>query len=122
MFAGFAYLLYDHYNSQIYHSKKLNCYYSSLWFSMVLQTFVYIFFATFKIKKIYPIFIGICVIGLVAGWFLNILYSNWYTNKIFTNIERKYNQRHVIDKLKEQIEMEHIDDDERKSIETIGII
>jgi len=86
---------------------------------MVLQTFVYIFFAIFKIKKIYPIFIGICVIGLISGWFLNILYSNWYTNKIFTNIERKYNQRHVIDKLKEQIEMERIDDDERKSIETI---
>ena len=120
MFAGFTYLLYEHLISQIYYNKKLNCVYSSLYFSMTLQSFVYIFFSIFNLPKIYPLFMGLCVVGLVGGWFFNIFYVNWYTNKIFTNIERKYNQRHVIDRLKEQIEMERVDDDERKSIETIG--
>jgi len=60
------------------------------------------------------------IVGFVIGWFLNIFYSNWYINKIYSNIETKYNQQHVISKLKEQIEIEHIPDDEERSIETIG--
>eukprot|EP00833_Pecoramyces_ruminatium_P009019 jgi/Orpsp1_1/1183051/evm.model.c7180000083666.1 len=64
------------------------------------------------------IFLAINIVGLVIGWFLNVFYSNWYANKIYTNIEMKYNQQHVISKLKEQIELDFVPDDE-KSIENI---
>jgi len=98
----------------------MNCFYSALWFSMTLSSFVYIFFSIFRIKTVYIIFLAINIVGLAIGWFLNIFYSNWYTNKIYTNIETKYNQQHVISKLKEQIENEYMPDDEERSIETIG--
>ncbi|KAG4091274.1 hypothetical protein H8356DRAFT_953183 [Neocallimastix lanati (nom. inval.)] len=119
MFAGFTYLLYDHYNNQIYYNKKMNCFYSAIWFSMAFSTLIYIFFTITKIKLIYPIFIGLSVIGFIIGWFLNNLFFNWYCNKVFTKIENKYNQQHVISRLKEQLEMENVNDEETQSIETI---
>eukprot|EP00833_Pecoramyces_ruminatium_P006115 jgi/Orpsp1_1/1180147/evm.model.c7180000072310.1 len=68
----------------------------------------------------YLLFIGINGIGLILGWFINNLYSNWYTFKIVGKIERKYNQKRVINKLKTEIEMDHCEDGgESKSIETI---
>jgi len=119
LFVGFAYLLFIHLNNQNYYNKNMNCFYSAAWFSFALSSFVYIFFSIFRIKTIYFIFMIINIVGFVIGWFLNIFYSNWYINKIYSNIETKYNQQHVISKLKEQIEIEHIPDDEERSIETI---
>lgn len=122
MFIGFIYLLYNHYKYQCYYNNKLNCFYSSLWFSMALSTFVYIFLAIFAIKIIYQIFLGISAIGLIIGWFINILYYNQYISIISNKIEKKYNQQHVISALKEEIEMNRYQDDETKSLETIGIL
>jgi len=120
MFIGFVYLLYIHYNYQCYYNSKTNCFYSSLWFSMALSTLVHIFFAIFNLKKIYYLFAGINALGLIAGWFINKFYCNWYISRIATKIERKYNQQHVITRLKEEIEMEHYNDEETRSIETIS--
>jgi hypothetical protein len=86
---------------------------------MAFSTLIYIFFTITKIKLIYPIFIGLSVIGFIIGWFLNNLFFNWYCNKVFTKIENKYNQQHVISRLKEQLEMENVNDEETQSIETI---
>jgi len=87
---------------------------------MTLSTFVHMFFAIFNIKKIYYIFMGINIIGLILGWLINNLYYNWYISKITTRIERKYNQQHVISKLKEEIEMSNYNEDDARSIETIS--
>jgi len=89
---------------------------------MALSTFVYIFLAIFAIKIIYQIFLGISAIGLIIGWFINILYYNQYISIISNKIEKKYNQQHVISALKEEIEMNRYQDDETKSLETIGIL
>ncbi|OUM58722.1 hypothetical protein PIROE2DRAFT_15939 [Piromyces sp. E2] len=43
----------------------------------------------------------------------------WYTKKIIKKIEVKYNQHHVIDRLKEQLDMEYVNEDERRSLDTI---
>ncbi|OUM57293.1 hypothetical protein PIROE2DRAFT_17769 [Piromyces sp. E2] len=39
--------------------------------------------------------------------------------EIYCNIERKYNQQHVMHRLKEEIDIDHINDDETNSLETI---
>ncbi|ORX61198.1 hypothetical protein BCR36DRAFT_8189 [Piromyces finnis] len=119
MFIGWAYLLYHHYNNQIYFSQMVNCFYSSLWFSLALVFFVNIFFILFGIEPKYSLFFGLTIIGVICGWFINNIYSNWYIKRIVTNIEKKYNQQHIISRLKEQIEMDRIDEDEKKSIDTI---
>jgi len=120
MFLGFSYLLYFHLNYQSYHNQKLNCFYSSIWFSLCFQSLVYIFFIIFKIKLIHPIFIGIGILGFVCGWYLNEFYYKYYSNKIYTGIIKKYSQQHVIKRLKEEIEFNHINDESFNSLETIG--
>ncbi|ORY24906.1 hypothetical protein LY90DRAFT_630109 [Neocallimastix californiae] len=76
-----------------------------------------------KMKKIFaikdPILGSISAIGLIIGWFINILYYNQYISIISNKIEKKYNQQHVISALKEEIEMNRYQDDETKSLETI---
>ncbi|ORX80370.1 hypothetical protein BCR32DRAFT_293881 [Anaeromyces robustus] len=119
LFAGFVYLIYTHYNYQDYYKKSINCFYSAIWSSMALSTFVYIFFSIFRIRIYFQIFVLLNIVGLVIGWFSNTFYYNWYSNKVYTNIEKKYNQQHVISKLKEQIEFDHPRDDEERSLETI---
>jgi len=120
MFIGFVNLLYIHYNYQCYYDSNTNCFYSSLWFSIALSTLVHIFFAIINLKKLYYLFIGINIIGLIAGWFINRFYCNWYISRIATRIERKYNQHHVITRLKEEIDMDCYDEEETRSIETIS--
>ncbi|ORX78592.1 hypothetical protein BCR32DRAFT_282151 [Anaeromyces robustus] len=119
MFLGFAYLLYIHLSYQSYYSQKLNNFYSSIWFSLTLQSFIYIFFSIFKIKLIYPIFLGIGGLGLICGWFLNKFYYHFYSKRIFNNITKKYNQQHIMNRLKEEIEFDKVNEDESLSIETI---
>ncbi|ORX86171.1 hypothetical protein BCR32DRAFT_290158 [Anaeromyces robustus] len=55
----------------------------------------------------------------IPRWFINNYYFNWYYFKIVTKIEKKYTQQHVITKLKEQLEMDYCNEDDRKSLETI---
>eukprot|EP00833_Pecoramyces_ruminatium_P009480 jgi/Orpsp1_1/1183512/evm.model.c7180000085556.1 len=119
MFIGFVYQLYTHYNYQCYYNKKVDFFYSSIWFSMTLSSFIYIFFALFNIKLIIPLFIGINIIGLFLGWFINSFIYSRYTSKIISKIEKKYNQQHVINTLKKEIEMEYYNENDRKSVETI---
>ena len=89
-------------------------------FCLCFESLVYVFFIIFKITLIYPVFLGIGVLGLVCGWFLNNLYYKYYSNKIYTNIIKKYNQQHVMNRLREEIEFNHINDESFNSLETIG--
>eukprot|EP00833_Pecoramyces_ruminatium_P011280 jgi/Orpsp1_1/1185312/evm.model.c7180000093211.1 len=119
MFVGFVFLLYIHFNNQEFYSKKVNCFYSALWVSMALSSLVSIFLTVIKVELLYPIFLGVNVLGLIVGWVINNLYSKWYINRLISAIEKKYNQQHIITKLREQLEMENVNEDERKSLETI---
>jgi len=89
---------------------------------MTLSSIPVIITSIFNIELSSIIFIVISLLGLILGWFLNNIYSNWYNSRIASKIERKYNQQHVISRLKEEIEMDRYDDEDNKSIETIGKI
>ncbi|ORX78591.1 hypothetical protein BCR32DRAFT_282150 [Anaeromyces robustus] len=120
MFLGFDYLFYIHLCCQNYFSQKLNNFYSSVWFSLSLQSFIHIFFSIFKIKLIYPIFLGIGCVGFICGWFLNKYYYNFYSNKIYDSIKNKYNQQHIINRLNDEKKLDETDEDESLSLETIA--
>jgi len=120
MICGWLYILYHHFIHQYHYTPSLNYYFSSLWISILLTHVVNLFFLIFKIKQINFIFYILTFVGLVLGWVINSSYSNWYTKKIINNIKRKYNQQHVISRLKEQLEMENVNNDERRSLDTIG--
>jgi len=122
MFIGYALLLYIHLNQQNYYSRNLNNFYSGIWTSLTLQSFVFVIFTIARIKPFYPIFFGILVAGMICGWFLNIFYYNQYSKKIFNNIKRKFNRERVIEKINERQENENQEDTEDKSLEAIGNI
>jgi len=69
---GFSLLLYIHYNYQCYYNVKVDYFYSSVWFSMALSSFIYIIFTLFKIELIIPLFYGFSVTGLILRWFINV--------------------------------------------------
>ncbi|ORX81372.1 hypothetical protein BCR32DRAFT_268315, partial [Anaeromyces robustus] len=119
MFLGYSFLVYTHIINQNYHNKYLNQFFSGIWISMAIQSFVYVIFTLITVKPFYPIFFGILIIGFIFGWIINIYFNKWYTKKIFNNIRKKFNRQHIIQKIKEQSENENIDENEEKSLETI---
>eukprot|EP00833_Pecoramyces_ruminatium_P003199 jgi/Orpsp1_1/1177231/evm.model.c7180000060645.1 len=59
-------------------------------------------------------------VGMILGWLINQFFYSWYSKKIYSNIKRKFNKQHVIEKLKEQEEKKARDDDpEDKPFEAI---
>jgi len=120
MFLGWVFILYHHFNHQVFYSQSLCSLYSGNWTSLALTSFVRIFFDLFNVKPINGVFFGLTFVGFIVGIFIDKAYVNWYTNKIYSRIIKKYNQQHVISRLKEQLEMEHVNDDDRRSFDTIG--
>jgi len=121
MFVGYGALLYVHLGNQNYYSRNLNRFYSGLWTSMTLQSFVFVIFTLVGGKPQYYVFFPIFVIGFILGWILNKFYISWYSKRIYRNIKRKFNQLHVIEKIKEKKEYDEYDDSVEKSLVTIGI-
>ena len=113
-------MFYKHLSTQYYYNSIINSFYSGLYFSMACQSLIYLIFSYANILNLYPVFFVFFVVGFIIGWILNNYYYKWYSSKIFDKIENKYNTRHVITRLKEEIEFNNISD-ERKSLDMIGM-
>jgi len=122
MCLGYGYLLLIHLLNQNYYSIKLNKFYSGIWFSLTLQSFLYAIFTFMKISVYISLFFLFIPIGIILGWIINQFFYNNYSKKIYNNIRKKFNKRHVIERIREFAEKEKRDNDqEEKSFETIGI-
>ncbi|KAG4085949.1 hypothetical protein H8356DRAFT_963518 [Neocallimastix lanati (nom. inval.)] len=120
MCIGYTYLLCIHLINQNYHCIFLNRFFSGIWFSIALQSFLYVIFTLIKVTPFYPVFVGLLPTGFILGWIINIIFYNMYSKVIYKNIKRKFNKHHVIQKIKEQKEkIERSDDSDDKSFETI---
>ncbi|KAG4093226.1 hypothetical protein H8356DRAFT_949309 [Neocallimastix lanati (nom. inval.)] len=118
MLLVYIFMFYKHLSTQYYYNSIINSFYSGLYFSMACQSLIYLIFSYANILNLYPVFFVFFVVGFIIGWILNNYYYKWYSSKIFDKIENKYNTRHVITRLKEEIEFNNISD-ERKSLDMI---
>ncbi|ORX52086.1 hypothetical protein BCR36DRAFT_286674, partial [Piromyces finnis] len=120
LFVGFVVLLYFHLNSQNYYNSRINKFYSGVWTSVALQSFIYILFTIIHVTPQFYVFFPILFVGFIIGWMLNKYYINWYSKRIYGNIKKKYNKSHICERMKEKKEFNEQDGSVEKSIQTIA--